>query len=86
MTTVTGDRHHSHSGQRSANEVRKMSWNLVEGLVLRSVVSELIEMRSLGSMPIRIDNKRLKSVIGAEPPYPKCRRSKHLGRPRLPWG
>jgi hypothetical protein len=51
--------------------VRKMPWILMQVLMrFVPLFWERLEMRYLWNMPIRMANKRLKAVLGAEPHMP----------------
>lgn len=52
-------------------KVRKMPWKLMQLLTpFVPLFRELAEMRYLWNVPIRMNNKRLKTVLGAEPHTP----------------
>jgi len=52
-------------------KVRKMPWKMMRVLMpFVPLFRELVEMRYLWNVPIRMDNKRLKAVLGAEPHTP----------------
>jgi nucleoside-diphosphate-sugar epimerase len=52
-------------------KVRKMPWKLMLALSpFVPLFRELTEMRYLWNVPIRMDNERLKAVLGAEPHTP----------------
>ena len=52
-------------------KVRKMPWKMMQVLMpFVPLFRELVEMRYLWNVPIRMDNKRLKAVLGAEPHTP----------------
>ncbi len=52
-------------------KVRKLPWTLMRLLTpFVPLFRELAEMRYLWNVPIRMDNKRLKAVLGAEPHTP----------------
>src|SRR6516225_4454052 len=49
-------------------KVRKTPWKMMQVLMpFVPLFRELVEMRYLWNVPIRMDNKRLKAVLGAEP-------------------
>ena len=52
-------------------KVRKTPWKMMQVLMpFVPLFRELVEMRYLWNVPIRMDNKRLKAVLGAEPHTP----------------
>jgi nucleoside-diphosphate-sugar epimerase len=52
-------------------KVRKTPWKMMRVLMpFVPLFRELVEMRYLWNVPIRMDNKRLKAVLGAEPHTP----------------
>ena len=52
-------------------KVRKTPWKMMQVLMpFVPLFRELVELRYLWNVPIRMDNKRLKAVLGAEPHTP----------------